>query len=336
MQWWFVLAQAAESDPAGQIESLQEEVAVPIDPNDSLEGWEIAWYKLQAMGEGLVAATPNIIAGVIVFTLFWLAAKLVRWSVQKWTERYQGRRNVALVMGRLTQGVIFVLGLLVAAVIIFPTFTPASLIQFMGIGSVAIGFAFRDVLQNYLAGLLLLLTQPFRIGDQIIFKNYEGTVEDIQTRATFVRTYDGRRVVIPNAELFINSVLVNTAFENRRLEYDIAVHPGEDIERVKRIMLDELRHCDMVVPDPRPDVMTYELAAYTVNIRVRWWIEPPQRRDQLHARDQVLSRLKARLDAEGVDMPPPIQRVEVEAEAGNASREAGGSLDKPTPGEPGG
>lgn len=306
--WWpLVLLQA--DDPTGQIESLQEDVTLPADPTDSTEGWELAWYKLQAMGEALIASVPNIVVGIVVFIFFYLLAKVVRWLVQQWTQRRQGRRNVALVMGRLTQGVMFVLGLLVAAVIIFPTFTPASLIQFMGIGSVAIGFAFRDVLQNYLAGLLLLLTQPFRIGDQIIFKEYEGTVEDIQTRATFVRTYDGRRVVIPNAELFTTSVLVNTAYDNRRLEYDIGVDPAEDLDRVKRVMLDELSRCEMVLPQPRPDVLTYELAEYSVMMRVRWWIEPPQRRDVLHARDEVLSRLKRRLYDEGIDVPPPMQRV---------------------------
>ena len=87
--------------------------------------------------------------------------------------------------------------------------------QVLGIGSVAIGFAFRDILQNFLAGILLLVTQPFRIGDQIVASNYEGTVEDIQTRATFIRTYDGRHVVVPNADLFTDTVVVNTAFEHR-------------------------------------------------------------------------------------------------------------------------
>ncbi|MBR7552348.1 mechanosensitive ion channel, partial [Mycobacterium tuberculosis] len=77
--------------------------------------------------------------------------------------------------------------------------------------SVAIGFAFKDIFQNLLSGILLLLSEPFRIGDQIISGNFEGTVEDIQIRATTIRTYDGRKVVIPNSQLYTSPMTVNTA-----------------------------------------------------------------------------------------------------------------------------
>ena len=86
-----------------------------------------------------------------------------------------------------------------------PNFTPGQLVQLLGLSGVAIGFAFRDMLQNFLAGILILLTEPFRIDDQIIFGDYEGTMENINTRATYLKTYDGRRVVISNAERFTNS-----------------------------------------------------------------------------------------------------------------------------------
>ena len=93
---------------------------------------------------------------------------------------------------------------LIAVTAAFPSFTPADLVGALGIGGVAIGFAFKDIFQNYLAGLLILVTRPFVVGDQIRFKDYEGTVEDIQTRATFIKTYDGRRVIIPNGDLNTN------------------------------------------------------------------------------------------------------------------------------------
>jgi small conductance mechanosensitive channel len=95
-------------------------------------------------------------------------------------------------------------------------------------------------LQNFLAGILLLLTEPFRIGDQIIVTGFEGTVEDIQTRATMIRTYDGRRVVIPNAQLFTQSVIVNTAFALRRLEYDLDIDPSNNGERAKELILEAI------------------------------------------------------------------------------------------------
>ncbi len=266
--------------------------------------------RLRSTGQSIIEALPSLGVGVVVFVLFLLAGKLLRRFIRQWWGGVGAtHRNLALVLSRITIGLSAVLGMLVAAVIVFPGFTPTSLLTSLGIGSVAIGFAFRDVLQNYLAGILLLLSEPFRIGDQIVFKGFEGTVEDIQTRATFIRTYDGRRTVIPNSELFTNSVTVNTAFDKRRVEYDIGIGYGDDIETAKRIVLDVLRDAAAALDDPAPEVLTYELAASTVNLRARWWINPPGRREVLDARDHILTDLKKRLTEAGIDLPFPTQQV---------------------------
>ena len=173
----------------------------------------------------------------------------------------------------------------------------------------AVGFAFRDILQNFLAGILILITEPFTLHDQIIFKDFEGTVEKIQTRATTIKTYDGRRIVIPNAELFTNSVTVNTAFDNRRLQYDIGIGYGDDIEAAKKIILDVLRNTEDVLLDPSPEALVVDLAASTINIRARWWINPPRRADALDTQDRVLTAINNQLVAQGIDLPYPTQQI---------------------------
>ena len=212
-------------------------------------------------------------------------------------------------VGPLAQGVVIFVGLLVALSVALPTFRPSDVVYVLGIGSVAIGFAFRDILQNFLAGILLLVTQPFRIGDQIVTGTHEGTVEDIQTRATFIRTYDGRRVVIPNAALFTDTVVVNTAFEHRRLEYDIGIGYSDDVDRARGVILETVRSTEGVLADPAPDVLLMDFASSAVNLRVRWWIAPPQRADALDARDKVLTAVKHQLTAHGIDLPFPTQQI---------------------------
>jgi small-conductance mechanosensitive channel len=172
----------------------------------------------------------------------------------------------------------------------------------------AIGFAFTDIFQNFLAGILILVTRPFRVGDQIRFKDYEGTVEDIQTRATLITTYDGRRAIIPNGELYTNSVLVNAAFPERRWEYDIGIGYGDDIEQARAIILQALRDAEDVSPDPKADVIVVELADFTVNLRARWWTRS-QMGDGLTAQDRVLTPVKVALSAAGIDLPFPTQRI---------------------------
>ena len=186
------------------------------------------------MINGFVERLPYLATALVVFLIFFFVSKGVRAGVRALAQRNRRHYNLGLVMGRISSGLIIFVGLLIALVIAIPGFTPGQLISLLGLSSVAIGFAFRDILQNFLAGILLLLSEPFRIGDQIVINEFEGTVEDIQTRATFLRTYDGRRIVIPNSNLFTNSVTVNTAHEKRRLQYDIGIGYGDDIARAKQ------------------------------------------------------------------------------------------------------
>ncbi|MBE9169757.1 mechanosensitive ion channel family protein [Pleurocapsales cyanobacterium LEGE 06147] len=287
-----------------------------------------AWDKIQSLFDGLIVMLPNIVLALIVFLLFFFVARWLKLLVKRLTRRHRQARNLGMVLGRLAQGTIILLGLFVALSIVLPTFRAGDLVQLLGISGVAIGFAFRDILQNFLAGILILLTEPFQIDDQIVFKDFEGTVENIETRATTIRTYDGRRVVIPNAELFTNSVTVNTAFENRRMEYDVGIGYGDNIDEAKRLILEAIQSVDIVLKEPTPEALVVELAESTVNIRARWWLKPPRRADALDTQDRVLTAIKNRLTTNGIDLPFPTQQIlfhdQTEETDGDRSRQREG------------
>ena len=126
---------------------------------------------------------------------------------------------------------------------------------------------------------------------------------------TTIRTYDGRRIVIPNAKLFTNSVTVNTAFDHRRLQSDVGIGYGDDIDRAKQLILEAIASVDGVLSSPTPDALVMELAGSSVNIRARWWIKPPRRADALDMQDQVLTAIKKTLTANGIDLPFPTQQI---------------------------
>jgi small conductance mechanosensitive channel len=288
-----------------------------------------SWYKVQSIANSFIALLPNIILALIIFIIILFIASRIKALVKRLTRNRRSARNLGLVLGRLAQGVTILVGLFIALSIIIPSLKAGDLVQLLGISGVAIGFGFRDILQNFLAGILILLTEPFQIDDQIVFKGFEGTVENIQTRATIIRTYDGRRIVIPNSELFTNSVTVNTAFDNCRLEYDIGIGYADDIYLAKQLMLDAVHSIDEILKDPAPDVLVMELAGSSVNIRVRWWIKPPRRADNLSSRDKVISAIKQKLYVEnGIDLPYPTQQIlfhdQTEETDGNRSRQREG------------
>ncbi len=284
-----------------------------------------AWDTITNMVGGFIAALPNLILAFIIFIIFYFVARRIRSLVTQMTEKQHRAKNLALLLGKTAQTSVVIAGLLVTMTILFPSFRPGDLIQLLGIGSVAIGFAFHDIFQNFLAGILLLLTAPFKIGDQIRIEDFEGTVEDIQTRATTIRTYDGRRIVLPNTSLFTNSVTVNTAFGKRRLEYEVEIDYKEDIAQTKRIILDAVNSTNGVLDYPAAEVLVVALAESGIKIRIYWWTMTPRHMDALYLQDKVLMALKNCLVESGIDLPIPTQQIVLQTlpEIGNGNHSDG-------------
>ncbi len=248
------------------------------------------------MVDGFFARLPSLMIGVVVFLLFYVLSVIVSGVIRRTTQKY--RPNLGTVFARLIGAATILLGFLVAFSVVAPSFQASDLIKVLGIGGVAIGFAFQNILQNFLAGLLLLWAEPFRVGDEIKLDNFEGEVEEIQTRATMIKTYDGRRIVIPNAELFTHSVIVNTALSVRRWEYDIVLKGVEDLAETKSKILQALRKTEGVLSDPSPEVMVVDVSdaeANAVKVRVLWWTKAPRQHQMLASYDGVLSAIRASL-----------------------------------------
>jgi small conductance mechanosensitive channel len=286
-----------------------------------------AWETIQRLANGFMTMLPRFVLAVLMAWGFTFVGRLARRLVERGTAKRSEHRTLQLALGRLVQATIVVVGLLVAATAAFPTFTMANLVGTLGVGGVAIGFAFKDIFQNFLAGILLLLTKPFSVGDQIIFKDFEGTVEDIQTRATFLKTYDGRRVVIPNSDLYMNAVTVNTAFPTRRIEHDVGIAIGDDVERAKRAMVQAMRGVDGVLRDPPPDVLIVGIGDSRVNLRARWWgtSEVPA---ALLAQDRVLADIKTRLEGDGIRVVGQMENSSLTTVAVRATETEGTTSDQ--------
>jgi len=168
----------------------------------------VAWKTAAKILDEILSLLPNFILGMIVFVLFLVAASLARSLTRRVMLRRLPRQGMALLFARLVHTSITLVGFLIALSIIAPSFQAADLVKVLGIGTIAVGFAFQNILQNFLAGILLLLQEPFRLGDLISVTGIEGNVSDIQARATVVTTKEGREVIIPNATIFTNPVAV--------------------------------------------------------------------------------------------------------------------------------
>ncbi len=174
-----------------------------------------AWKTGVKIINEAISLLPNVVLAIVILLFFLLLAAAGKSLAHKWAQRRRKHQGIALLLARLVQTSILVLGFLIALSVVAPSFKAGDLIKLLGVGSIAIGFAFQNILQNFLAGILLLLQEPFQLGDLISVTGIEGNVHDIQARATVITTKEGRRVVIPNAILFTSPVAVESSAEQR-------------------------------------------------------------------------------------------------------------------------
>ena len=267
---------------------------------------------------GFVERIPYFVASIIVILIFWFLSIVFKKIVHKLLGSRSRHQNLVKVFQRVGGALIFFIGFMIAMVIAVPGFTPAKLIGALGIGSVAIGFAFKDIFQNLLSGILLLISEPFRIGDQIVSGDYEGTVEDIKIRATTIRTYDGRQVVIPNSDLYTSALTVNTAYKQRRLQVAVGIGYEDDIEAAKAEIIKALDKIESVSKKATPSVIATGFGGSSIDLMVRWFIEDGTQANKVASIHQVIVGIKNSLDAAGVNIPFPIRTIDLSDPSGSA------------------
>ena len=294
----------------------QAETVVSANPNAETIPVEVLTYQsiidsANEMVVGFLERIPYFVASLIVIVIFWLLSIVFKKVVYKLLGSRSRHQNLVKVFQRVGGALIVFIGLIIAMVIAVPGFTPAKLIGALGIGSVAIGFAFKDIFQNLLSGILLLLSEPFRIGDQIVSGEYEGTVEDIKIRATTIRTYDGRQVVIPNSDLYTSALTVNTAYKQRRLQLAVGIGYADDIVEAKSVIMQALDRADSVSKQASPTIIAVNLGDSTIDLVVRWFIDDGNQANKVTSIDQVLIEVKTALDKAGIDMPFPVRTIDL-------------------------
>ena len=266
----------------------------------------------EAEGEGFVQtaldSVGKYVIGLAIVVGAWFAAMLVKRIMQP---RLAGRRTESFgrVVSKLIAYGVFFVGLVVAAVVVFPGFNPVDVLAGLGIFSIAIGFAFQDILSNLLAGLLLLIREPFQSGDEIEVSGQQGTVERITIRETQIKTYDGEKVLIPNAEVYQNVIRVQTAYGPKRTALSVGLDDWEDFDEASEVMLDAIRSVDGVLDEPAPQAYFTHFADSTTNLDLRYWTAPRQA-EVRGVQDRVVRSVGGALKDAGISMPSPIREID--------------------------
>ncbi|NJL40737.1 MAG: mechanosensitive ion channel family protein [Leptolyngbyaceae cyanobacterium SM1_4_3] len=251
---------------------------------------------------------PSFLVAIAILLITRSAVKPVRSITQTAVDRVIKSPSLRSLVIQIAYVTTWIIGVLFACVIAFPDLGLGDLIGLLGLGSVAIGFAFQDIFKNFLAGILLLLNEPFQLNDQIVVNDFEGTVEAINIRSTEIRTYQGERVVIPNATVFTSSVRVLTDRPYRRTDLAIGLDYNTPLPRAVQVLLIALTDIEGVLSNPSAEVDVVGFGDSSIDFVVRYWTLP----QKLHVRQtqtRVMMALKQACDQANFNIPYPIRSV---------------------------
>ena len=260
----------------------------------------------------MMTMLPNIVVAITVFVLFVIIGRLFYSVVGKRIQLRWKDTIVSNFVAEASKWMFYFLGAIVALNIVGFGGIASGVIAGAGIGALVFGFAFKDIGENFLAGILLAVNRPFEVGDIIEADGHKGTVRNLDLRTTHLRNAEGKDIYLPNAAIIKNTVINYTIDGNLRINFPIGVAPESDIEATRTIILEYLEHSPFILQDPPPNVVVEELGEYTTNIRVLFWVDILANKKQADVllgetiRSKVITDVKVLLDQNGIEMPSQV------------------------------
>lgn len=256
------------------------------------------------MAESTVEMLPAFVIGIILLVITWVLARSASRIAKKLIGSTELRPSLQALLETLVRLGIWTVGLMIIALVIFPNFNPAGLIAGLGVGAVAIGLAFQDFFENFLAGVMIMLREKMQIGDVIESDGILGTVEHISLRDSHIRAFSGELHIVPNSQLFKNPVEIWTDAPFRRFEVVIGVAYDTDLDDASAVLEKAVKSCDLVNKDKPIQILADNFNSSSVDFLVRWWAASSGS-GAVDNRDQVVRAIKRGLDNAKIEIPFP-------------------------------
>tara|TARA_A200000159_G_C7336117_1_gene345151 strand:+ start:2274 stop:3146 length:873 start_codon:yes stop_codon:yes gene_type:complete len=269
---------------------------------------EPLFQKVQRMWVGFVELLPLLAIALVVLIITWLMTRVLTAVLKRSLKNSKIRRSLCELFDSLITVTVWTVGFLIAITIIFPSLTPAKLLTVLGLGSVAVGLAFKDIFENFFAGILIMLRKPMRIGDFVECESINGRVEKITVRETYLRKTDDQLIIVPNSFLFKNPVYVLTDLSLRRFDLVVGVAYSEDVDIAREVIRSALEGLDDINQQRGVEVYAREFNSSSLDFTVRWWAN--SRPIDMHkSRDIVVTAVKKALDEAGIEIPFPYRTL---------------------------
>ncbi len=243
-----------------------------------------------------INAIPNVLVAIAIFVVSLLLARLLANLIRDVLERRGTVNHVVELLAHLVYWTILLVGLVTALQRFFDV---TAFLAGLGILGFTVGFALQDVMKNFAAGIILLLQQPFRVGEAISVAGFDGTILAVDLRATEMSTFDGRMVSIPNAMILTNPIINYTRAARRRVDLPLQISPTADLEVTRKLVMSAIRETPGVVSTPEPTVLVQQVNPDMANLTGSFWVDVSKSNPDT-ARDAALTRIRADLEQKSV------------------------------------
>ncbi|MDP9315853.1 MAG: mechanosensitive ion channel family protein [Chloroflexota bacterium] len=258
----------------------------------------------------VITNIPNIVIALIVLLVAFFVDDRAQRAVERLVGLRNGQREIARLLGRMARIGVLIFAVLIVVSIFRLTAIVTSFVASLGIAGLVIAFALQDITKNFAAGVLLLVLRPFRLDDTIKVKEFEGTVTDISLRATTLRTSDGVEVLVPNADVYSNSIVNLTRYARRRYHVPIKIPDTLPVEQVRQRLEAALREQPGIESNPAPEVVVTGLEENSVLLDAQYWLLA-QAPGAAQLRSQVVERLRQLVVAHKQPAAEPVEQQQI-------------------------
>ena len=256
----------------------------------------------QQFTENFISGIPNLLTALAIFIVSLYVARVFSNLLRRVLQQRRAPAGVTHLLAQLVLWSIVVAGVITALQRFFDV---TAFLAGLGILGFTIGFALQDIMKNFASGVILLLQQPFHVGETIGVKGFDGTVLAIDLRATEIRAADGRVVILPNAEVLANPIVNYSRANHRRVEFSLNLSHTSEPGAVRQIILEAIERAEGYVSEPAPVIVFNSITDSAMELNANFWVDV-SKNDPVHAKDMVLLRVKSLFNEQGIEIPHPV------------------------------
>jgi small conductance mechanosensitive channel len=266
--------------------------------------------KGEAWAHALVAMLPNFALATFIVVAAVIGSRWIAQGVQRGLDQVSHSKQITRLLSKLVRVVVLAAGIFAALGVLQLDKTVTSLLAGVGILGLALGFAFQDIAANFVSGVLMAIRRPFGLGDIIRTNDHFGTVIDINLRATVLREFSGKTIIVPNKEVFQSAIINYSVPEGRRVELEVGVSYGDDLDRARTLAMLAAEGLDCRDKERPVELYYTGFGDSSIDFSLYFWLKETGQPEYLEARSQAVMAVKKAFDEGGITIPFPIRTLD--------------------------